>query len=155
MTGSRHNVPRLAPHLSLRLMKSHRGEPVIQSNINKAMQEKAENIAYNYIRRIHFTGITNCAVLVINNRSNTVETYVGSADFYNASDFGQVDGVQAIRSPGSALKPFVYAIGFDKGLIAPKTIVTDVPVNYSGYMPENYDKNFMAAYRCKLLYPSH
>ncbi len=142
LTASRHNVPRLAPHLSLRLVKSHRGEPVIHSTIDKAMQEKAENLAYNYIRRIHFTGITNCAVLVINNHNNAVKAYVGSADFYNISDHGQVDGVRATRSPGSALKPFVYALGFDRGLITPKSVLTDVPVNFMGYMPQNYDKKF-------------
>ncbi|HUM48257.1 MAG TPA: penicillin-binding protein 1C, partial [Chitinophagales bacterium] len=142
LDDTRHNVPRLAPHLSLRLVKSHRTDAIIHSNIDKMKQEKAENIAFNYIQRIHYMGITNCAVLVISNQHNRVEVYCGAADFYNAEDHGQVDGVRAIRSPGSTLKPFLYALGFDKGMITPKSVIADVPVNFRGYMPENYDKKF-------------
>lgn len=142
MNNSRNDVPRMAPHLAIRLATAFRTAPIIHSTIDKRIQEKAENIAYNYIRRIHFMGITNCAVLVIRNGSHAVEAYVGSADFYNSADHGQVDGVRAVRSPGSTLKPFVYALAFDKGLITPKTMLPDVPVNYQGYLPQNYDKKF-------------
>ncbi|MBK9730661.1 MAG: penicillin-binding protein 1C [Chitinophagaceae bacterium] len=142
LDDTRHNVPRLAPHLSLRMTKVHRHDAIIHSCIDKMKQEKVENIAYNYVQRIHYMGITNCAVLVVNNESNRVEAYLGAADFYNAEDHGQVDGVQAIRSPGSTLKPFLYALGFDKGMITPKSVIADVPVNFHGYMPLNYDKKF-------------
>ena len=138
----RHNVPSLAPHLSLRLARMHREKAIIHSCIDKKKQEKTENIAFNYVKRIHYMGITNCAVLVINNKRNSVEAYLGSADFYNAGDQGQVDGVRAVRSPGSTLKPFLYAIGFDRGIITPKSVIADVPVNVRGYQPQNYDKEF-------------
>src|SRR5690606_33659749 len=77
-----------------------------------------------------------------NNQTMAVEAYVGSADFSNAYDGGQVDGVRAVRSPGSTLKPLLYALAFDKGLMTPKTVLNDVPTNFSGYEPENYDRQF-------------
>ena len=55
---------------------------------------------------------------------------------------GQVDGVNAVRSPGSSLKPLIYAMAFDKGLATPMTVINDVPVNYMGYNPENYNSKF-------------
>ena len=67
---------------------------------------------------------------------------VGSANFYDTTDGGQVNGAQAVRQPGSTLKPLLYAMCFDEGLLTPKTVMTDVMVNYNGYAPENYDKKF-------------
>jgi len=94
------------------------------------------------VRRLHELGISQAAVLVVNNRTRAVEAYVGSADFRDAASAGQVDGVRAIRSPGSTLKPFLYALAVDRGLITPKLKLPDVPTNFSGYRPENFDKNF-------------
>ncbi|MDH3711757.1 MAG: penicillin-binding transpeptidase domain-containing protein, partial [Cyclobacteriaceae bacterium] len=76
------------------------------------------------------------------NQDNQVLAYVGSADFHNALDGGQVDGVRGIRSPGSTLKPLLYALAFDKGKVTPKSMIGDVPVYFSGYEPENYDERF-------------
>ena len=142
LTAKRQAVPKLAPHISLRLASTYPSQAIIHSTIDRKKQEKVENLAFNYIQRIHNRGITNCAVMVLNNETGNVEAYIGSADFYNAEDHGQVDGVRAIRSPGSTLKPYLYALAFDRGLATPKTVITDVPVNFRGYMPENYDKKF-------------
>ena len=86
--------------------------------------------------------IKNAAVLVVDNHLNSVVAYIGSADFFNRDDAGEVDGIVAIRSPGSTLKPFLYGMAFDKGIITPKLKITDVPVNYSGYGPTNYDEQY-------------
>ena len=67
---------------------------------------------------------------------------VGSADFFNEKIDGQVDGTAALRSPGSALKPFIYALALDQGLIHPRTMLKDVPKNYGLYTPENFDRSF-------------
>jgi penicillin-binding protein 1C len=142
LMAKRQAVPQLAPHVSIRLAQSFPSQPIIHSTIDRKKQEKVENLAYNYIQRIHHRGITNCAVMVLNNETGSVEAYIGSADFYNAEDDGQVDGVRAIRSPGSTLKPYLYALAFDRGLATPKSVITDVPVNFRGYVPENYDKKF-------------
>jgi penicillin-binding protein 1C len=71
-----------------------------------------------------------------------VITYVGSSNFYDTTDGGQVNGADAVRQPGSTLKPLMYAMCFDEGLLTPKTVMTDVAVNYDGYAPENYDEKF-------------
>ena len=62
--------------------------------------------------------------------------------FMDTTDGGQVNGANAVRQPGSTLKPLLYALCFDEGLLTPKTVVTDVAVNYEGYAPENYDQKF-------------
>ncbi|MGZ8559861.1 MAG: penicillin-binding transpeptidase domain-containing protein, partial [Chitinophagaceae bacterium] len=78
----------------------------------------------------------------VDNKTNKVITYLGSSNFNDTTDGGQVNGANAVRQPGSTLKPILYAMCFDEGLLTPKTIMTDVSVNYNGYAPENYDKKF-------------
>jgi len=136
----RHAAPALAPHLARRLVRQFPGRAIIISTLQRGKQAKAEDLTRNYVRRLQELGITNAAVLVINNRTRAVEAYVGSADFKDALNQGQNDGVQAVRSPGSTLKPLLYALAMDKGLVTPKLMLADVPTNFAGYQPENFDK---------------
>lgn len=138
-------APRQAPHLSQRLMQQYPDEPVIQTTLKIQVQNQIEEQVKNYINRLKTMNIHNASVLVVNNETMEVEAYVGSADFNNPFDGGQVDGVRAVRSPGSALKPLLYATAFDKGIITPKTVLNDVPGNFAGYEPENFDKHFNGA----------
>lgn len=135
-------APKQAPHLALRLKKDFPDHPIINTNIKIQSQKQIEEQVKNYINRLQSMNIHNAAVLVINNETMAVEAYVGSADFNNPFDGGQVDGIRAIRSPGSTLKPILYATAFDKGIITPKTVLNDVPTNFSGYEPENFDQHF-------------
>ena len=80
--------------------------------------------------------------MVIDNRTREVLVYMGSADYSDKTYGGQVDGVKAVRQPGSTLKPLIYGLAIDKGLLTPKTMLFDVPINYKGYRPENYDKTY-------------
>lgn len=137
---SRESVPRFAPHLSWMLKK--RGEPIVQSSLDLNMQLKTEKMVQDYIRVLKLKNIRNAAVVVIDNSTRQVVTYIGSADFYDTTDGGQVDGAKAIRQPGSTLKPLLYGMCIDEGLITPKSIIPDVNINYAGYSPENYDKKF-------------
>lgn len=137
----RHAAPTLAPHLARRLVTQFPGRPIIHSTLRRSPQAKAEDLTKNYVRRLHELGISQAAVLVVNNRTRAVEAYVGSADFQDAASSGQVDGVRAIRSPGSTLKPFLYALAVDKGIVTPKLKLPDVPTNFSGFRPENFDKS--------------
>ena len=139
--AQRHAAPTLAPHLARRLVTQFPGQPIIYSTLRRGPQAKAEDLTRNYVRRLRELGISQAAVLVVNNRTRAVEAYVGSADFQDAASNGQVDGVQAIRSPGSTLKPFLYALAVDKGIITPKLKLPDVPTNFSGFRPENFDKS--------------
>jgi penicillin-binding protein 1C len=136
----RGTVPRFAPHLSRLLKKT--GNPVIRSSLDMNMQFKTEKIVKDYSRTLSLKGIRNAAVVIIDNRTHQVITYVGSADYNDSTDGGQVDGAIAVRQPGSTLKPLLYGMCIDAGMITPKSIIPDVNINYGGYAPENYDKKF-------------
>ena len=138
----RRAAPVLAPHLSLRLKKELPNQAIIRTSLRPKSQATVEQLVKNYVNRLHNMDIHNAAVLVVNNQTMAVEAYVGSADFQNPYDGGQVDGVRAVRSPGSALKPLIYGLAFDKGLITPKTALNDVPTNFGGFEPENFDRKF-------------
>lgn len=142
LRAERREAPKLAPHLAIRLRKQYPQLPIVRSTLVPARQTQAEQLTRNYVNRLRSMNIHNAAVVVINNETMNVEAYVGSADFNNPYDGGQVDGVRAVRSPGSTLKPLLYAVGFDKGLITPKTTLNDVPTNFGGFEPENFDRRF-------------
>lgn len=142
LTAIRHSPPRLAPQFAWRMKKHHPGQLEIHTTIDAAMQQKSEVLVRHYMDGLQLQGIYNAAVLVVDNRSREVLAYLGSNDFLDSMHHGQVDGVAARRSPGSALKPAAYALAFDKGLLIPQTVVNDVPLNLNGYQPENYDLKF-------------
>ncbi len=142
LTVRRNEAPKLLPHLAIRLKNENPDVPIIKTNIKINQQLQIERLVSNYVNRLRAMNIHNAAVMVINNQTMNVETYVGSADFKNVYDGGQVDGVRAVRSPGSTLKPLVYALAFDKGLIVPQTNINDVLTNFGGFEPENFDRRF-------------
>jgi len=135
-------IPVLAGHLAYRFRFSSEKSNEVVTSIVPEKQFITEQLVANHVRWLRPMNITNAAALVINNHNMHVEAYVGSAGFFEKGYQGQVDGVQALRSPGSALKPLLYALCFDHGLICPRSVVTDVPVNFSGYRPENYDETY-------------
>ncbi len=141
LNARRNIVPHFLPHLSYQLKKQSSKES-IQTNIVLNTQLKIEKLAEDYIRSLRSGNIRNASIIVIDNKTHRVITYVGSANFKDTIDGGQVNGAAAIRQPGSTLKPLLYGLCFDEGLLTPKSIITDVPVNYSGYAPENYDRKF-------------
>jgi len=141
LDARRHAAPTLAPHLARRLVLASPGAALIHSTLRPATQAKAEDLARNYVRRLATLGISQAAVLVLNNQTHAVEAYVGSVDFADPSAQGQVDGVRAVRSPGSTLKPLLYGLALDRGLLTPKTVLPDVPTNFQGFRPENFDKH--------------
>ncbi len=142
LTAKRVAAPRSAPHLSLRLKKEFPDTPILKTTLQRSRQATLEKLTYNYASRLKAMNIHNAAVLVINNRTMAVEAYVGSSDFNDNSDGGQVDGIRAVRSPGSTLKPLLYATAFDAGLLTPKSVLYDVPTNFQGFEPENFDQQF-------------
>ncbi|HEV3324628.1 MAG TPA: penicillin-binding protein 1C [Puia sp.] len=140
LTAKRAAVPGLVPQLALKLKKS--GREVIRTTIDLNTQLKIEKLVKDYSRTLTLKNIRNAAVIVLDNRTHRVVSYVGSADFHDSADGGQVNGAAAIRQPGSTLKPLLYGLCIDAGLLTPKMTITDVPVNYQGYAPENYDRKF-------------
>ncbi len=140
LTAVRGTIPSYIPHLSYKL-KKHGGD-IIKTHIEMNTQFKIEKLVADYSRILTLKNIRNAAVVVIDNQTHNVTAYVGSANFKDTADAGQVNGAAAIRQPGSTLKPLLYGLCIDEGLLTPKTIISDVSVNYQGYAPENYDKKF-------------
>ncbi len=140
LTARRFNAPAYAPHLSSKL-KSLGGEQ-IATFIEMNKQLKLEKLISDYVQEIRLKNISNAAVVVINNETHQVVSYIGSADFRDTLDGSQVNGAAAVRQPGSTLKPLLYGLCMDAGLSTPKQIINDVPVNYQGYTPENFDRKF-------------
>lgn len=134
--------PKKIPHLSRRLINTYPDQIFIYTWIKPDIQSKTENILFQYSQQLRSGNIHNAAIMVIDNKTNHVVAYAGSPDFYDKEDHGEVDGIKAVRSPGSTLKPILYAIAFDKGIITPKMTITDVPVDFKGYCPENYDGTY-------------
>jgi penicillin-binding protein 1C len=144
LTATRQTVPHNIPHFAYKL-KKETSNLNIKTNIVLNTQLKIEKLTEDYVRGLKLKGIRNAAVIVIDNRAHKVVSYVGSAGFKDTTDGGQVNGAAAVRQPGSTLKPLLYALCMDEGLLTPKMMVNDVPVNYAGYAPENYDKEFHGA----------
>jgi penicillin-binding protein 1C len=140
LTATRGTVPQYVPHLANRLRQS--GSLSVRTSIDLNIQQTAEKIVADYSRSLAMHGIRNASAIVIDNKTHKVIAYIGSSDFYDLNNAGQVDGVNAIREPGSTLKPLLYGLCIDEGLMTPKSIITDVSVNYQGYAPENFDRKF-------------
>ena len=106
------------------------------------MQRVVERQIHRYIYQYGDRGIRNVAALLVDPRDMSVKAWVGSADYWNVSIDGQVNGVLAKRSPGSTLKPFIYALALDQGVLHPQTIVRDAPTSFGPFTPENFDGRF-------------
>lgn len=137
----RANAPQHAPHLALKLKRTAPTD-IIRTHLRMQMQWKLEKLVHDYVSSLYTLGIYNSAVVVLDNKTHQVVAYVGSADFKNATDGGQVNGAAAVRQPGSVLKPLAYGLCFDNGILTPKTMMSDVPLNIFGYQPENFDSKF-------------
>ncbi len=138
----RRRLPFLAPHATADLAaRAPKSLLRIESTIDARLQETMEALA-----RGELAGLVpeaNIAILVADHATGAVRAYVGSAAFFDAQRHGQVDMARAIRSPGSTLKPFVYGLGFDLGVVHPETIVTDGPTRFGDYRPENFQRHYM------------
>jgi penicillin-binding protein 1C len=141
------HAPHFVNHVNTQL--PHWQSGYIETSLDLAKQHKVESILTAYIKSKRSLGINNAAALLLNYKTMAVEAMVGSADFYNASIQGQVNGTKAKRSPGSTLKPFVYGLAMDEGLIHPLSLLRDSPRKFGGFTPENYDKQFLGPVSAK------
>jgi penicillin-binding protein 1C len=134
-------TPQLAPILARRSLQMT-NERVIKTNIDISMQQNLEEIALNAKSTLH--PAVSLAMLVVDHTDMSVQAYIGSIDFNDESRFGHVDMINAIRSPGSTLKPFIYALAIDEGLIHSESLLQDTP-RIHGYTPENFNTAFSGA----------
>jgi penicillin-binding protein 1C len=130
--------PSMAQHLCQELKEAHQGgSSLIYSTIRKELQKIGEEIVKRHMQQLSVQGIDNCSLLVLETASGKVRVYIGSQDFFDGKRQGQVNGVLARRSVGSTLKPFLYALSLDEGLITPEAQLRDVPTLYGAFSPEN------------------
>jgi len=142
LLASRTAVPQGAPHFSLWVRSRLPDQGVIRSSLDARAQGIVEALVGGRMDSLRREAIDNAAVVVLDIRSREVLAYVGSADFWDPSRQGQVDNALSRRSPGSTLKPLLYALAFDQGHLVPGSMLLDVPTDFAGYMPENYGQNF-------------
>ncbi|MFK3705716.1 peptidoglycan glycosyltransferase PbpC [Klebsiella sp. NPDC088457] len=132
-------MPQLAPLFSRRVLARSDKEKVV-TTLDAGLQRQLEDLALNWKARL--PSRSSLAMVVVDHTNMKVRGWVGSADIADDSRFGHIDMVSAIRSPGSVLKPFVYGMALDEGLIHPASLLQDVPRRFSDYRPGNFDSGF-------------
>ncbi|VVS94987.1 penicillin-binding protein 1C [Desulfoluna spongiiphila] len=132
--------PFRAPLLARRLRRACPGQGVIQTPIDPSLQAGLADLAVNL--KGELPSGTSVAFLVVENDTGLVRGYKGSMDFFDEGRFGHVDMVRAVRSPGSTLKPFLYAVALDEGLIHSESLLMDSPLSIGGYTPLNFTRHF-------------
>jgi penicillin-binding protein 1C len=142
------DLPFRAPHL-VNEMVWRQSTPRTETRLalDLGLQDLLERQMTQYLASRATDGFKNASALLIDYSTMEVRAAVGSADFHRKDIDGQVDGLRAQRSPGSALKPFIYALALDEGLIQPNTLLKDAPESFDGYDPENFDHHFAGPIR--------
>jgi penicillin-binding protein 1C len=119
-----------------------RDRSLIRTSLDLGMQHTVEGLLSQRLPGWHAKGVLNAAVIVAENSSRRVRAYLGSPEFSDAASRGQVDAVKARRSPGSTLKPFLFAHEMERGVLTPKTRLLDTPYDVEGFLAENYDGTY-------------
>jgi penicillin-binding protein 1C len=135
-------LPFKTPHFAEFVHRRYSKTKNVHTTLDPAIQHFAENALSETVNSLKPYGVTNGAIVVIENATGSIRAMVGSADFFSRENSGQINGALSRRCPGSTLKPFTYALGFEQGLFTPSMILSDKPVQYNGYSPTNYDNKF-------------
>ncbi|GKY88838.1 penicillin-binding protein 1C [Sinisalibacter aestuarii] len=139
--AARAGMPRLAAHLADRLRAENPGAALHLTTLDGGLQQRLERLAAQAVRD-HGQGALSIAIVVADHRSGEILAAVGSAGYSADTRQGFVDMTRALRSPGSTLKPLVYALAFDEGLAHPQTMIDDRPMRFGSYAPENFDGQY-------------
>lgn len=139
-------LPFAAPHAVEQLLAAQqrqaRTPALLRSTLDLSMQSAVEQQVTSYLKRRSRQGLRNAVVMVVDSRDMGVRALLGSADYFDRALHGQVNGARAKRSPGSTLKPFIYALALDQGVLHPQTVLRDVPSSFGPFSPENFDGRF-------------
>jgi len=137
-------LPLAAPHFTDAILEANPGQSgPIRTTVDATLQRLLERQVDRYTKQFGERGITNAATLLVDYRDMAVKAWVGSADYGSEAIHGQINGVLTKRSPGSTLKPFIYALALDQGVLHPRTILRDAPTAFGPFTPENFDGNFV------------
>ncbi|HEY5780851.1 MAG TPA: penicillin-binding protein 1C [Lysobacter sp.] len=140
-------LPFKAPHFVDRVLADRSWHPQPGSNLRTTLDARLQRLleerVANHLQREGDRGLRNAVAMLVDTRDMSVRALVGSADYFDAGIDGQVNGTSAKRSPGSTLKPFIYALALDQGVLHPATVLRDVPTAFGPYTPENFDGRFL------------
>ncbi len=142
-------IPHLAPHLLATLMRN-RDSSRIKTTLLRTEQTRIERLMLHHAKYLSLRDIHNLAALVVDNETFEVVAYIGNSPFGSRTEHGHaIDIVHRPRSSGSILKPLLFARMIQSGELLPDTLVADLPTQYAGYMPENYDREYRGAVPAK------
>ncbi|MGP8231974.1 MAG: penicillin-binding protein 1C [Methylovirgula sp.] len=132
--------PHLAPHAAEAALRADKEHGTHHLTLSAGWQAALERLARESAQRLGPK--ISVAILVVDNATGEVRAHVGGADYFSAARAGAIDMTKALRSPGSALKPFIYALAFESGIAHPETVLDDRPVHFGQYAPEDFDLGF-------------
>jgi len=138
------SLPFRAPHLAdwLSRRPGIEMQGVVRTTVDGDLQKALEKEMSAYIRLHSNVGVRNAAAILVDTSNMEVVAGIGSANYYSKEIHGQVNGMTMRRSPGSTLKPLLYALALDQGVIQPHSLLRDMPTSFAGYNPENFDRDF-------------
>ncbi|WP_291654742.1 penicillin-binding protein 1C [Bosea sp. (in: a-proteobacteria)] len=137
---ARRPFPNLSPHIAEQAVAEAPAERVQKLSLDARLQAALEGLARE--RSLGLAPQVSIAILAVDNETGEIRASVGGVDYFAAERAGALDLTRALRSPGSALKPFIYALAFDNGIAHPETMLEDRPARYGIYIPENFDMTF-------------
>jgi penicillin-binding protein 1C len=138
--SARRPMPMLAPHAAEQAVAAAPERKVHRLTIDANLQKNLEDLARERVQALGPD--ISAAIVAVDHATGEILARVASANYFDERRAGQVDMTQALRSPGSALKPFIYGLGFEDGLVHPETLIDDRPIRYGAYAPENFDQTF-------------
>jgi len=138
----RYEIPALSPQFNHFIKRKYEEQEIIQTTLIAPVQKTVMSLLKKHVQQYKHTGIANGAVLVVDNKTRQVIAYCASADPNDKQAQGLVNGIKAVRSPGSTLKPLIYGLAIQEGYITPQTRLLDVPTDFGGYSPQNFDNTF-------------
>lgn len=140
------SLPQLAPHLLATLKKQQDSQPVFHSSIDPFIQRAATQIAERHSLRLANEGVNNIALILIDHETMETLAYVGNQAWKKQLRYApDLDLIQRPRSTGSILKPLLYGVMLQEGELAPTSLIADIPTQFGGYSPKNYDRSFRGA----------
>lgn len=139
-----HPLPQIAPHLVSHFYKERNGQ-YTRSTIDRGIQTHIEDLAERWSNEFNRSDIRNLAILVIDIPANQVIAYCGNVHFDRKQSGNQVDVIQAPRSTGSILKPFLYYAMLQEGSLLPDMLLPDIPININGFTPQNFSLQYEGA----------
>ena len=140
LDATRHIMPQLAAHTADRLRRATPAQGIYKTTLNREIQQKMEAVLRDAVSSLGPD--LSVALVLADGASGDILAEVGSPDYVSAPRSGWIDMTRKQRSPGSALKPFIYGLAFEEGLIRAQTLITDSPIDFSGYRPKNFDMGY-------------